>query len=48
MMSFRGGLISDKKDPIYQPGDVVVGKVFKQLSKDFEIVKDSLLLVVSK
>lgn len=48
LMCFKGGLTNEGKDPIYQPGDVVVGKIFKQLSEEFEIVNDSLILVVSK
>ena len=47
LMCFKGGLTNEGKDPIYQPGDVVVGKIFKQLNQEFEIVQDSLILVVS-
>jgi mannose-6-phosphate isomerase-like protein (cupin superfamily) len=48
LMCFRGGLTNEGKDPIYQPGDVVVGKIFKQLSEEFEVVENSLILVVSQ
>ena len=48
LMCLKGGLTNENEDPLYQPGDVVVGKIFKQLSEEFQIVDDSLVLVVFK
>jgi len=48
LMAFKGGLTNEKDDPIYQPGDVISGHIFKRLSQVFKLREDSLILMISK
>ncbi len=47
LMCLAGGLSSENDDLIYRPGDVISGKLYKQLLKDFEIIENSLILFIS-
>ena len=46
-MCLTGGLISENDDLIYRPGDVINGKLYMQLLKDFKVIENSLILFIS-
>lgn len=47
LMCLTGGLISENDDLIYRPGDVINGKLYMQLLKDFKVIENSLILFIS-
>lgn len=47
LMCLTGGLISENDDLIYRPGDVLNGKLYMQLLKDFKVIENSLILFIS-